>query len=87
MSTVRRLVTLGGIVTASAALALLVALIVRVALPVLGGGPFTDDLVDIAIDAESVAVRNFLIVSLLGFAISATGSIGLFLETRAEQAA
>ncbi|MCH8814776.1 MAG: hypothetical protein IH957_06705 [Chloroflexi bacterium] len=87
LSTLRRLVTLGAIVTASAVPALLVALLVRVALPSLGGGQFTDDLVDIAVDAESVAVRNFLIVSLLGFAVGAAGFAGMSMDTRAEQAA
>ncbi len=87
MSTLRRLATLGGIVTVSAVLALLLALLVRVALPSLGGGQFTDDIVDIAVDAESVAIRNFLIVSLLGFAVAATGLIGMSMETRAEQTA
>ena len=85
MTALRRLVVLGAIVVASAVPALLVALLVRVALPSLGGGQFTDDLLDIAVDAESVAVRNFLIISLLGLVVAASGIIGMSLETRAEQ--
>jgi hypothetical protein len=87
MTALRRLVTLGAIVVASAFPALLVALLIGVVLPSFGGGQFTDDLLDITVDAESVAVRNFLIVSLLGLAVAATGIIATSIETRAEQTA
>lgn len=85
MTALRRLVTLGGIVVASAFPALLAALLIGFILPSLGSGQFTNDMLDIAVDAESVAVRNFLIVSLLGLAVAATGIIATSMETRAEQ--
>lgn len=85
MTSLRRLVTLGTISVVSAVPVLLVALLVRTALLALGGGTFSDGLIDIAVDAESVIVHNFLIVSLLGLAVAATGFIGMSMETRAEQ--
>jgi len=85
MSALRRLVALGGIVVASAGSALLVALVMGVVLPSFGGDQFTDDLLDIFVDAQRVAVRNFIIVSLLGLAVAAVGFVGMSMATRAEQ--
>jgi hypothetical protein len=85
MTALRRLVALGGIVVASAGPALLVALVMGVVLPSFGGDRFTDDVLDIVVDAQSVAVRNFLIVSLLGLAVATVGFVGTSMATRAEQ--
>ena len=85
MSALRRLVALGGVIVASAGPALLVALVVGVVLSSFGGNRFTDDLLDIVVDAQSVAVRNFIIVSLLGLAVAAVGFVGTSMATRAEQ--
>jgi len=84
MSALRRLVALGGIVAASAGLALLGTLVMGVVLPSFSGDQFTDDLLDIVVDAQSVAVRNFIIVSLLGLAVGAVGFVAISIETRSQ---
>lgn len=82
MSALRRLVTLGTVAAGSAVPAFIVALLVGVLLPTLGSGAYSDSMLDIAVDAESVAVRNFVIVSLLGLAVAVTGLTSASLQAR-----
>ena len=82
MSPLRRLITLGTVTAAATVPSFIVALLISVLLPTLGSGAYTDRMLDIAVNADGVAIRNFLIVSLLGLTVAATGLIGASMQER-----
>lgn len=82
MSALRRLIALGTLTAAAAVPSFIAALLVAALLPALGSGAYSDSILDIAVNADGVAVRNFLIVSLLGLAVAATGLASASLQDR-----
>lgn len=82
MSALRRLTALGAVFAAVGIPAVIVVLLMQLVTNAAGDDPFGDALGDIAVDAEGVGLRNYLIVSVLGLTFLALGIGGAMLESR-----
>lgn len=79
-----RLVALGTTVLAAALPCLAAVIAVRFGFKTAqtGADPFVQALLDIGIDAMSVPIRDYLVLSALGFGVAGLGAFGSWLQTR-----
>jgi hypothetical protein len=84
LSPLLRLLALGAAVTAASIISLAAAVAVRFALRTAetGADPFEEQLIDLGVDTVWLFIRNYLILSMLGFALSGVASVFLWLESR-----
>lgn len=82
MSPLRRLTALGAVLVTAGIPAALVVLLIRLITSAAGDDSFGNALADIAVDADGVGLRNYVITSLLGIALLALGTGGTLLERR-----
>jgi hypothetical protein len=84
-----RLVALGSVVFAAALPCLAAAIAVRFGFKTAQteADPFVEALLDLGIDAMWVPIRDYLVLSSLGFAIAGFGALGAWLQARAPRRA
>ena len=80
-----RLLALGGAISAASIISLAGAVAVRFALRTAetDADPFEEQLIDLGVDTVWLFIRNYLILSLLGFALLLLASVFLWLQSRA----
>jgi hypothetical protein len=79
-----RLLAVGAAVSVASIISLAAAVAVRFALRTAetGADPFEEQLIDLGVDTVWLFIRNYLILSLLGFALLAIASVFLWLQSR-----
>lgn len=79
-----RVLALGAAVSAASIISLAGAVAVRFALRTAetGADPFEEQLIDLGVDTVWLFIRNYLILSMLGFALAGVASAFLWLESR-----
>lgn len=82
MEALRRLLAFGILLLAAGIPAIVIVLLVRLITGSFGDDPFGDSMSDIVLDAEGVALRNYVIVTGLGAALFVLGLAGSLLESR-----
>jgi hypothetical protein len=83
-----RIIALGAVTVAAAVPSLAAAVGVRFALRTAetGADPFERGLIDLGVDTVWILIRNYLILSILGFAVLGIASLALWLRSRASTA-
>jgi len=79
-----RLLALGGAISVASIISLAAAVAVRFALRTAetGADPFEEQLIDLGVDTVWLFIRNYLILSVLGFALLLLASFFLWLQSR-----